>query len=356
MDLHKIPEIGYREFETKRYIMSALSKLDCKIFEMGETGVVAFFDFGKAQTVGIRADMDALPIKEDTGLSFASTREGYMHACGHDGHMAMALAAAAYVDGAKKQGKSFNRNAAFVFQPAEELDGGARHIVADGILQRLCVSRMFGIHLWPGLPQGEVFSKSGPMMARSCETDITVYGKACHIADGNKGQDSLRASVWLLQKLYGLEEQCNRTQRCLLKFGKMQSGSLRNIISDITVINGSTRALTEQMFARLKEGAQAAVDETAREFGVKIDLRMSDGYPPVINDEALFAETEACGVKTLDDAVMQAEDFSFYGKVCPTVFFFLGVGDGKKLHNEKFDFDMSVLDSGVGLYKKLLDL
>ena len=356
-DLHKIPEIGYCEFETKKYILSTLKNCDCKIFQVDETGLIVFFDFGCKETVGIRSDIDALPIKENTGLPFASTHDGVMHACGHDGHMAMVLATALFVDEIKKAGKKLNKNVAFIFQPAEELDGGARHIVSSGILQKLNTVQIFGIHLWPDLEKGKIFSKSGAMLARSGELDITLTGESCHIADSKKGKDTLRAAAELLNTLYRLEESCNKKERCLLKFGKATSGTARNVISDYTELNGSVRALSEDMFVKLKDGINREVKQIEDKFGIKGAVRINEGYPPVINNAKLFDEVcKNCEIEVLPQAVMQAEDFSFYGSVCPSVFFFIGLGEGMKLHNDKFDFDMSLLDLGVNLYKKLLQM
>ena len=354
-DLHRIPEIGYRENETKKYILSVLDGLGCEIFHIKETGIAAFFDFGRDSALCIRADMDALQIKEETGLPFASAHEGFMHACGHDGHMAMALEAALYTAELKKSGAKPKRNVVFVFQPAEELDGGARYIVGSGVLRKLNVTCAFGIHLWPELTKGEIFSKSGAMMAKSSETDIVLRGKASHIADMGKGADSLMAAAELLLKLRDIEAKRCGQEKCVVKFGKMRSGSLRNIISDNTVMQGSVRVLSENMFSLIKGDISAAAEEVSEKYGVTAEINMGEGYPPVINDGKLFDMVRAvCDVKILPDAVMQAEDFSFYARVCPTAFFFLGLGSGMKLHSEKFDFDMSVLDVGVNLYKQLI--
>lgn len=353
MDLHAIPEIGYCEFETKKYILSFLQNLGCKIFEVEDTGVVAFFDFGKSEAVAIRADMDALPIEEQTNLSFKSRHKGFMHACGHDGHMAMALAAAKYVNDTK----NFSKNVVFVFQPAEELDGGARHIIDSGIFKKFNITSIFGIHLWPDLPKGKVYSKSGAIMAKASETDITVSGMACHVADGEKGIDALMSAAELLTKIRKIETLANEKEKCVLKFGKMSAGSLRNIVCDKAEINGTMRVLSMDMFEFLKGELLSAAYEVEKQFGCKIDVNIKDGFPPVINDKTLFEKVQkTCQINLLEKPVMQAEDFSFYGKVCPSVFFFLGLGEGMKLHSEKFDFDMSVLNVGVELYKKLLTL
>lgn len=356
MDLHQIPEVGFCEFETKQYILSVLKKLDCKIFEIG-TGTVAFFDFGEEKTVGIRADIDGLPIVEDTGLKFASRRYGFMHACGHDAHTAMALSVALYVDECKKQGKNFGKNVAFIFQPAEECDDGAASIVRSGVLQKLNLDHIFAVHVWPELQKGKIYSKPGVMLAQVCDIDVILHGDKSHIADYDKGIDTMRASCEILLKLYEFEEECNKTEMCLLKFGKLDSGSLRNITSDKTVISGSIRALSKEMEAKLQDEISAVVKEIAKKYNLKYEVRIQNGFPVVENNQELFDKVaEKCDINLLDSPVLHAEDFSFFANVCPYVYFFLGLGDGMKLHHEKFDFDMNVLDVGVEFWKQLLEI
>ncbi|MBQ9715841.1 MAG: amidohydrolase [Clostridia bacterium] len=356
MDLHQIPEVGFCEFETKQYILSVLKLLDCQIFEIG-TGTVAFFDFGKQKTVGVRADIDGLPIVEDTGLPFASKRYGYMHACGHDSHTAMALAVATYVDDCKKQGKSFDKNVAFIFQPAEECDDGAASIVKSGVLQKLNMHHIFAVHVWPELPKGKIYSKPGVMLAQVCDIDVILGGEKSHIADYYKGEDTMRAACEILLELYKFEEECNKSEKCLLKFGKMESGNLRNITSDKTVISGSIRALSKEMEQKLQSEISNVVKKIAGKYNLKYEVRIQNGFPVVENDKELFDKVaEKCDINLLDAPVLHAEDFSFFANVCPYVYFFLGIGDGMKLHHEKFDFDMSVLDVGVDFWKKLLEI
>lgn len=357
MDLHQIPEVGFCEFETKQYIMSVLKPLDCKIFEVGNTGVVAFFDFGKQKTVGIRADIDGLPIKEDTGLHFASKRYGFMHACGHDAHTAMALAVAMYVDECKKQGKSFDKNVAFIFQPAEECDDGAASIVRGGVLQKLGMDHIFALHVWPELPKGKIYSRPGVMLAQVCDIDVILDGEKSHIADYYKGVDTMRAACEILLELYKFEEECNDNEKCLLKFGRFDSGNLRNITSDKTVISGSIRSLSKEMETKLQDSIFDIVERVSGKYGVKYEIRIQNGFPVIKNDEQLFNKVaEKCDINLLDAPVLHAEDFSFFANVCPYVYFFLGLGDGMKLHHEKFDFDMDVLDIGVEFWKQLLEI
>ncbi|MBE5748623.1 MAG: amidohydrolase [Clostridiales bacterium] len=356
MDLHQMPEVGFCEFETKQYILSVLKKLDCKIFEIG-TGTVAFFDFEQEKTVGIRADIDGLPIVEDTGLAFASKRYGFMHACGHDSHTAMALTVAIYVDECKKQGKIFGKNVAFIFQPAEECDDGAASIVRSGVLQKLNLDHIFALHVWPELEKGKIYSKPGVMLAQVCDIDIILHGNKSHIADYYKGIDTMRAACEILLKLYEFEEECNKTEQCLLKFGKLESGNLRNITSDKTIISGSIRALSKEMEAKLQNEISAVVKKVAEKYNLKFEVRIQNGFPVVENDEKLFNKVaEKCDINLLDEPVLHAEDFSFFANVCPYVYFFLGIGDGMKLHHEKFDFDMNVLDIGVEFWKQLLEI
>jgi len=357
MDLHQIPEVGFCEFETKQYILTVLKNFDCKIDEIGNTGVVAYFDFGREKTVGVRADIDALPIKEDTGLSFASKRYGFMHACGHDAHTAMALAVASYVDECKKEGKQFDKNVAFIFQPAEECDDGAASIVKSGVLQKLNMDHIFAVHVWPELPKGKIYSKPGVMLAQVCDIDVIIDGEKSHIADYYKGVDTMWPASEILLRLYEYETECNTQEKCLLKFGKMESGNLRNITSDKTVISGSIRALSKEMESKLQSGIADIVKQVCNKFGVKYEIRLQNGFPVVKNDEKLFEKVaKKCDINLLEEPVLHAEDFSFFANVCPYVYFFLGIGDGMKLHHEKFDFDMDVLDVGVEFWKKLLEI
>ena len=199
--LHRIPELDDQLPETVRYVRSVLEPLDCALSSPIPGSVCAFFDAGKPETVAFRADMDALPVTEAAGVPYASAHPGKMHACGHDGHTAMALALAEYVSAHLAE---LPRNVLFLFQPAEETTGGAKGLCESGILEQHHVTRVFGLHLWPGLSMGQVFTRPGPLMARSNEVTVTVTGKSVHLSRASQGRDALTAGAEYLRRAYAM--------------------------------------------------------------------------------------------------------------------------------------------------------
>ena len=344
--LHRIPETDTVLPKTAAYLRAALQDLDCTVFSPWGDSVCAFFDCGKTETVAFRSDMDALPITEQTGLPFASCHAGFMHACGHDGHMSILLNLAQHVSAHKGD---CSRNVLLIFQPAEETSGGAKPICETGILTTYKVTRIYGLHLWPDLPKNVVASHPGGMMSRSAELTVTLQGRSVHLARWQEGVDTLATAAELIRRLYALAE----GKPCLLRFGRMESGSARNAVSDFTRLDGSLRAFDDNLYAQLLEDSQAIAAELSRETHCTIDLHTSAGYPPVTNDPALLAQARE--VFALEDVAPTyiTEDFSEYQRLCPGVFFLLGTG-GAPLHSPHFDFDESVLETGLRLFRALL--
>ena len=195
--LHRIPETGCRLPETAAYLRGALAEMPCTLLAPWEDAVCAYFDLGKDETVAVRSDMDALPVTERTGLPFASQHPGRMHACGHDGHMAMVLGLARRLAAGEVRPQ---RNVLLIFEPAEETTGGAAPICATGLLERYHVTRVFGMHLWPELPAGVIASRAGAMMSRSCELTVEITGRSVHLARFAEGCDALDAAARLLEQ------------------------------------------------------------------------------------------------------------------------------------------------------------
>ena len=274
--LHRIPETGCRLPETAAYLRGALAEMPCTLLAPWEDAVCAYFDLGKDETVAVRSDMDALPVTERTGLPFASAHPGRMHACGHDGHMAMVLGLARRLAAGEIRPQ---RNVLLIFEPAEETTGGAAPICATGLLERYHVTRVFGMHLWPELPAGVIASRAGAMMSRSCELTVEITGRSVHLARFAEGCDALDAAARLLTRLYALAE----GKPCLLRFGKMESGSARNAVSDHTHLEGSLRCLDDGLYAALWEQAQAIGRAVGEETGCTVTMTCSSGYPPVTN-------------------------------------------------------------------------
>ena len=342
--LHRIPELDWQLPQTAAYLRARLEALPCKVFSPCGDAVCAYFDFGAAEAVAFRSDMDALPVTERTGLPFASRHVGRMHACGHDGHMAMLLALADCLAAEKAP-----RNVLLIFEPAEETTGGAETICRTGLLEAYRVREIYGIHLWPELAEGVVASREGGMMARSCELTAEISGKSVHIARWREGCDALFAGARLLQALYATAQE----HACILRFGRMESGTVRNAVSDRTRLEGTLRCLDDDVFFRLREKLNGVAAQVSAETGCTVTIHCSEGYPPVTNDAALLrrARERFPIVEAAPTAI--TEDFSFYQRRVPGVFFWLGTG-GAPLHSPQFDFNEAVLERGVALFRALL--
>lgn len=354
--LHRIPELDHQLPETTAYVHSVLEKLPCAVSCPIPGSVCAFFDAGKSETVAFRADLDALPITECTNLPYASEHSGIMHACGHDGHTAMALALAEYVAEHLSQ---LPRNVLFLFQPAEETTGGARPLCETGILESHHVTRVFGLHLWPGLPAGKVFSRPGPLMARANEVTVTITGKSVHLSRASEGLDAMTAGCTYLQRAYAMIDALPPEEPRAFRFGKLVSGTVRNAVSGQTVLEGSLRTYREETFHFCRDQLKSIGREIAAETGCDVDVYLNDGYPAVWNHEELYQTI--CNLlgkdapALLEQPALAAEDFSFYQRSVPGVFFFLGVGNTPELHAQDFQFDdETVLPQGTDFLKKLL--
>lgn len=361
-DLHRIPELDDDLPRTIAYVRSVFSGLSCDVLEPCKGAVCAFFDLGRAETVAIRADMDALPIDEASGAAFSSEHPGRMHACGHDGHMAMALAAATWVDRVARgadavvRAGQLPRNVLFVFQPAEETTGGAKRVCESGVFERYRVTRIFGMHLWPDLPAGSLASRPGPLLARSSETTVTFHGVSSHIAKWRDGRDALGAAARFVVGSKWLSRKLEQDEPFLLRFGHMTAGTVRNAVAGQARVEGSLRVFSDDMFARAQDEVRALAKTAADEEGCTFDLHFSEGYPPVVNDGTLFGEAAQAlpELERVPEPLLIAEDFAFYQRSLPGVFFLLGTGTGIPLHADTFNFDERVLLRGVRAYQRLL--
>lgn len=354
--LHRIPELDNQLPETVSYVRSVLEPLGCALSSPIPGSVCVFFDAGKPESVAFRADMDALPVTEATGLSYASTHPGKMHACGHDGHTAMALALAEYVSAHLSE---LPRNVLFLFQPAEETTGGAKLVCESGVFEKYRCDRIFGWHLWPDLPAGTIASRPGPLLARSSEVTVTVTGKSSHVAKPHEGRDALFAASAFLYESYRLIELLGQPEEPrLLKFGKLTSGQARNAISDSSLLLGTLRVYSDEMFTATEAMLRDLVGTIERKTGCRFEIAFSAGYPPVRNDPTLFETARAAlpQLQVLENPLMISEDFSFYQQRLPGLFLLLGTGTGIPLHADTFDFDESVLAAGLAADELLLFL
>ena len=348
--LHRIPELDVRLPETLAYLRTALTGLNCRVFSPMDSALCAFFDFGAEDTLAFRADMDALPISEQSDAEYASRHPGKMHACGHDGHMAILLELARRLS----QKETNPWNILLVFQPAEETIGGAKHICDTGIFQEYNAKAIFGLHLWPGLAAGQIFSRENELMARASEVNVDIYGRSVHIAKASEGIDAIAAGAEFYRRAMAMEATLPEHIFRLLKFGKFESGTVRNALSAHTHMEGSLRAFQDEIFEELKEGLYAIGRELEAQFGCKVEIDINSGYPAVMNPADLCRRVKQIAEFTeLDAPFMTAEDFAFYQRTLPGMFLFLGTGDSPALHTSHFDFDESILEKGADFFEKL---
>lgn len=350
--LHRIPELELYLPKTMAYLATALSGLKCRLLSPMESSLCAWFDFGADSAIAFRADCDALPIEENTGLDFASNHPGRMHACGHDGHMAILLELARRLD----QKERLNRNVLLVFQPGEESPGGARYLCETGLFSAFKVEAIFGLHLWPGLEQGQIFSRENELMSRSCEVNVDIIGRSAHIAKAKEGIDALAACMEFYRRATATEQALPPDIFRLLKFGRMEAGTVRNAIASHAHLEGSLRAFQDPVFEGLRECLYKIAKDVDREFGCTVELSMSEGYPAVMNPPDLYRRIKAIvPFRDLDEPSMTSEDFSWYQKQVPGIFFFLGLGDTPALHSRNFAFDESVLVKGADFFEQLAE-
>lgn len=364
-ELHQIPEAGWKEYQTKAYLLERLKSYPCEIEEVGETGLCAYFSkSGTVPTVAFRSDMDGLPMVETSDVPYRSKHEGYMHSCGHDGHMAMLLGLAdqlaQMITSADQQ---LPCNVLLLFQPAEEGPGGAKIVVDAGILEKYQVARIFGLHLGPSVEPGSLATRPGPLMARSSELDLIIHGRSAHCSTPEKGIDALEIGCQLVEELYQMEKEVLPAEEFrLLKFGKMESGMVRNAISDWTRIQGTVRCYADFVFDLLIEKMRKITHTYEEKTGCSIEIHYSDGYPAIENNPDLFQEAEDALSKagfrfiTLRKPVMSSDDFSYFAKKVPALYLFLGTGRKTPLHSDIFDFDEAILATGVRAYLTLLEL
>ena len=350
--LHRIPELEWDLPETMAYLTRSLSPLRCHLLTPMEGALCAWFDFGADHAIAFRCDADALPIDERSSHDYTSTHPGRMHACGHDGHMAIVLELARRLS--KKA--ALAHNVLLVFQPAEETTGGAKDLCQTGIFEQYRVEAIFGLHLWPGLKAGTVASRRNELMARSCEVNVDIYGKSAHIAKAREGIDAIAAGVEFYRAVTAMEAAFPAQVFRLLKFGKMESGTVRNALSAHTHMEGSLRAFQDEVFERLQTGILSVGKQVEERFGCSVKVSMNNGYPAVMNPPELYDKVrQLVDFQELSEPSMTAEDFSWYQRYLPGMFFFLGVGDTPALHADNFDFDDRLLSKGADFFELLAE-
>ncbi|KGG79534.1 amidohydrolase [Caloranaerobacter azorensis H53214] len=356
-DLHKTPETGLNEHKTSKYIIEKLKKYGYTIERVAGTGVVAYKK-GTAlkKAIAFRADMDGLRVKEKTGVDYSSREDGMMHACGHDGHMAILLGLANYLSDFE-----LNRDIVFLFQPAEEGPGGAEIIVREGVLKKYNVEYIFGLHILPDLEQGKIGVAPGPMMAQTGEFDIKITSKGGHGAMPHTAIDSIYIASQIINNYQSIiSRNIEPIEGCVLTIGKIEGGRARNIIADNVRLEGTIRAFSTEVYNKIKERMAEINFGLEKMFNVNIDMEIEDMYPPVVNDYKLFEIFKDIFKDTVEiiKPMMISEDFSYYQREIPGLFFMLGSKNEKKgyihpLHSCYFNFDEEILKIGLDAYLRI---
>ncbi|WP_128254183.1 M20 aminoacylase family protein [Falsirhodobacter deserti] len=358
--LHAHPELDFDCHRTAAFIAARLRDFGVDELHEGiaKTGIVAIINgTGDGPTIGLRSDMDALPIAEETGVAHASTIPGKMHACGHDGHVAMLLGAAKYL----AETRNFSGRVALIFQPAEEGGGGAEVMVAEGIMERFGIGRVFGIHNWPNLPKGVFFTNPGPIMASVDTATVTLRGKGGHGAMPHTTVDPVIAMASLVQALQTVvSRNVPALDQVVVSVTQIHAGSASNIIPSEAWMTATIRAFTPGMRDLAEQRIRDIVAGQAASFGVEVDIDYERGYPPTINhpEEAAFAARVAAELAEVDADTprqMGAEDFSYMLQARPGAYLFLGAGPGAGLHNPGFDFNDEIAPLGAAFFARLVE-
>jgi amidohydrolase len=365
-DIHAHPEILFDTHRTSALVADKLRGFGCDevVERIGRTGVVGVIrgrESGSGKAIGLRADMDALPIAEATGLPHASQVKGAMHACGHDGHTAMLLGAAQYL----AETRNFDGTAVVIFQPAEEGGGGGKEMVDDGMMERFGIGEVYGLHNMPGVPVGEFRFRPGPVMASSDEFAIEIVGCGAHAAQPHNSIDPVLVGSQTVLALQSIAARsADPLHPVVVSVTIFETDSqASNVIPERVRLRGTARSLAPEVRDLIESRMRAIVEGTAAAFGATATLHYQRNYPVTVNaaaqaDFAARVAAEVVGEARVDAAappVMGAEDFSFMLNARPGAFVFVGNGDTAKLHHPKYDFNDELIPVGCSYWARLVE-
>lgn len=363
-DIHAHPEIAFEEHRTARLVAEKLRSFGIDTTEgIATTGVVGTLSNGSGPSIGLRADLDALPMDEQNSFEHRSTNAGCFHGCGHDGHTVMLLAAARFL----AESKRFRGTVNFIFQPAEESAGGGRVMVDEGLFERFPCEQVYALHNWPSLPKGYIAVRSGAVMASTDRWDLTVVGKGGHAAFPHQTVDPILVGSQIVSAWQALvARELSPTTPAVVSTTKFHAGSAYNVIPERAVLSGTVRALSEDVRALLKRRLAEIAHGVATGMGARAELDYVSGYPCTVNDEtcAQFAATVARGlvgeqyVLGNEPPSMGAEDFAYLAAARPGAYIWLGQNDAAHtagLHNPRYDFNDTVLPLGAALHVALAE-
>ncbi|MEM9050067.1 MAG: M20 aminoacylase family protein [Pseudomonadota bacterium] len=362
--LHTIPELDFDLFETSAFVAARLKEIGVNAIHTGiaKTGMVALINGqGAGPTIGLRADMDALPIEEATGVAYASKTPGRMHACGHDGHMAVLLGAARYL----AETRNFSGRVALIFQPSEEMNGGGRVMVEEGIMERFAIDRVFGLHNNPALPLGRIATRPGPLLAAADEFFVTITGKGGHAAYPHECVDPVPAALQLGQALQAIPaRRISPFANAVVSLTMLQTGTATNIIPQTVALAGTVRTLDEAVRTKILADIETMAAHAAQTHGCQAATEIKRGYPVTVNeaDAAAFAAATAgqiVGPENVDadcSPEMGAEDFSYMLQARPGAFIMLGSGpEGAYPHHPEYNYNDEASPIGASWFVKLVE-
>jgi amidohydrolase len=371
-DLHAHPELGFQEQRTSDLIAQKLTEWGIPIHRgLGKTGVVGIVRNGTSnRAIGLRADMDALPITEHNAFAHASRHPGKMHACGHDGHTTMLLAAAKHLSAHR----NFDGTVYLIFQPAEEGGGGAREMIKDGLFDRFPMEAIFGIHNWPGIPAGQFAVKSGPVFASGNRFKITIYGKGAHAAMPQNGVDPVPVALQMVQAFQTIITRNKRPlDTAVLSVTMIHAGEATNVVPDSCEIRGTVRTFTLEVLDLIERRMRRIAEATCQAFEARCEFDFDRYYPPTTNHpkETEFVRATLAAMlgehNVLEfEPTMGSEDFSFYLLEKPGCYFVIGNGDGAHrmggagagpcmLHNPSYDFNDELIPLGGSMWVRLVE-
>ena len=361
--LHQNPELGRECYKTAEYVSERLKEFGITEIHTGyaSSGLVAIIE-GKAtgRTIGLRADMDALPITENTGLSYSSVNEGVMHACGHDGHTTMLLGAARYLS----ETRNFSGRVALIFQPDEEATGGAKAMVEEGIIEQFQIEEVYALHNIPGHDVGVMYTRSGPIMAGADNFSVEIKGKGGHAAYPHEVKDPIVAALSIAQAFQTIVSRNNiPSDDLVISITQVHSGTTDNVIPETAYLNGTVRTFDLSVQEMVIKRMEKIISGLAMSFEVEAKLNYEKGYPPTINHEeatnfAIEVANDVCGpdrVLTSVSKEMGAEDFSYMLEKRPGAYLFLGIGEGAGLHNPNYDFNDAAAPIGASFFARLIE-
>jgi len=366
-DLHAHPELMYEVHRTAAFVAERLREFGCDkvVTEVGRTGVVGIIkgrlpaDDHEVRSIGLRADMDALPIAEATELPYASKKHGVMHACGHDGHTAMLLGAARYL----AETRNFAGTAVLIFQPAEEGGGGAKAMLDDGLLDRFPIDQVYGMHNGPGLPVGSFAMRPGPIMAATDSIDLHIEGLGGHAARPHKSIDSVLVGAQLVTALQSIVSRTvDPLEAAVVSVCEFHAGNARNVIPQTAALKGTVRTLTAEVRDLVEKRVREVVAGVAQMTGASIELIYERGYPVVVNhaaqtEHAAHVAKTIAGDGNVHDMppMMGAEDFAYMLEARPGAFIFIGNGDSAGLHHPEYNFNDDAIVFGTSYWIKLVE-